>query len=155
MSGLNYRGFDHAALAVALAVLASSSSTAAPRTHDGTEPITRPSGLTPIRWIVIEENAAKAKSAAAGVDCTKFVLTQAQAARHLRRVRRIDEHDFNHMITWLPCYAAGRVGFTSGSHASWSIREDGAAWLRFDSGDEMFLYCPHCPLPRTGSWLVD
>lgn len=100
-----------ATLAVALAVLASSSSTAAPRAHDGTEPITRPSGLTPIRWIVIEESAAKAKSAAAGVDCTKFVLTLAQAARHLRRARRIDEHDFNHMITWLP----------------------------FDSGDEMFL----------------
>jgi hypothetical protein len=117
--------------------------------------MTRPTGLGPIRWIVIEENAARAKSAAPGVDCTKFVLTQARAAKHLAQARQIDEHDFNHMITWLPCHAGGRVGFASGREASWSIREDGGAWLRFDTGDEMYLYCPRCRLPRTGSWMYD
>lgn len=124
------------------------------KTDEGTEPVTRPSGLVTVRWIVIEENAAKAKSAASGVDCRKFVLTQARAARHLTRARAIDEHDFNHMITWLPCHATGRVGFTDGRQGSWSIREDGAAWLRFDDGVELHLYCPRCQLPRTGSWLL-
>jgi hypothetical protein len=140
-------------LAAVAASLVTASVAASSQTNDGTEPITRPSGLGPVRWIVIEENAAKAQSAAAGVDCSKFVLTQQRAAKHLTAARQIDGHDFNHMITWLPCYAGGRVGFTSGRQASWSIREDGAAWLGFDSGEEMYLYCPRCRLPRTGSWM--
>lgn len=128
---------------------------ASPSANNGTEPVTRPNGLATARWIVIEENAAKARSAASRVDCSSFVLRQARAAQHLAQARRIDRHDFNHMITWLPCYAAGRVGFLDGRQASWSIREDGAAWLQFDGGREMFLYCPRCRLPQTGSWLHD
>ena len=153
MGPVNCRHLVQGLLAAAAAGLVSASLAASSPANDGTEPITRPSGLGPVRWIVIEENAAKARSAAAGVDCAKFVLTQQRAKRHLTQARQIDEHDFNHMITWLPCYAGGRVGFTSGRQASWSIREDGAAWLRFDSGEEMYLYCPRCRLPRTGSWM--
>ena len=145
----------HIALVATVVGWVDASSAALPGANDGTEPITRPSRLGPVRWIVIEENAAKAKSAAPGVDCANFVLTQSQAAKHLAQARRIDEHDFDHMITWLPCYAGGRVGFTDGRQATWSIREDGAAWLRFDSGDEMHLYCPRCRLPRTGSWMYN
>lgn len=120
---------------------------------DGTEPVTEPSGLAAVRQVVIDENAARAHSAAEGVDCSKFVLTERLVVRYFSRARRIREHDFNHLISWLPCYAGGSVSFADGRRARWSIREDGGAWLHFEGGAELHLYCPRCRLPRTGSWM--
>lgn len=119
---------------------------------DGTEPRIFPNDLPAIRWVVIEENAARAESANGRINCAKFVLSQSLVARHLTRASRIGEHDFKHMIAWLPCYAGGRVGFADGQAAYWSIREDGAASLHFDNGQERFFYCPQCRLPKTNSW---
>lgn len=119
---------------------------------DGIEPQTFPSELPSIRWLVIERNAATARAARPGVDCSRFVLTQATAARFLSRARRIGEHDFKHMITWLPCFAAGRLGFSDGRSGYWSVGEDGSGTVTFDDGSEVFLYCPSCRLPKTDSW---
>ena len=119
---------------------------------DGTEPQTLPSELPPIRWLVIERNAATAKAAKPGVDCSRFVLTQATVVRFLSRARRIGEHDFRHMITWLPCFAAGRLGFSDGRSGYWSVGEDGSGTVTFDNGNDVFLYCPSCRLPKTDSW---
>lgn len=119
---------------------------------DGTEPQTFPSELPRIRWLVIERNAATARAAKPGVDCSRFVLTQAATVRFLSRARRIGEHDFKHMITWLPCFAAGRLGFSDGRSGDWSVGEDGSGTVTFDEGNEVFLYCPSCRLPKTDSW---
>ena len=143
------------ACAAAVLLLATAEPALAARSappDDGTVPRTFPSGLPPIKWLVIERNAATARAARAGVDCSGFVLTQAAAVRFLSRARRIGEHDFKHMITWLPCFAAGRLGFSDARSGYWSVGEDGSGTVTFDDGSEIFLYCPVCRLPKTDSW---
>ena len=128
---------------------------ALPKAADGTEPQTFPNDLPAIRWIVVEYNGQKATGVSAAVDCSKFVMTQRSAARHLKASLRISKRDYDHTIDWLSCLSKGRVGFTDGRSAHWSIAEGGGSWLRFDDGEEVHLYCARCRLPRTGSWLHD
>ena len=71
---------------------------------------------------------------------------------HLKASLRISKWDYDHTIDWLPCLSAGRVGFTDGRSAYWSIAEGGGSSVRFDDGQEVHLYCANCRLPRTGSW---
>lgn len=119
---------------------------------DGTEPATLPNDLPEIRWIVVERNAQKAAAEPAGVDCSKFVISQRAAVRHLKASLRISKWDYDHTIDWLPCLSAGRLGFTDGRSAHWSIGEGGGSSVRFDDGQELHLYCANCKLPRTESW---
>ena len=125
---------------------------ARPAAADGTEPQTKPNDLPPIRWIVVERNGQKAVATPASVDCSKFVMTQRTAARHLKASLRISKWDYDHTIDWLPCLSEGRVGFTDGRLAYWSIAEGGGSSVRFDDGQELHLYCANCRLPRTDSW---
>jgi hypothetical protein len=120
---------------------------------DGTEPATLPNDLPSIRWIVVERNGGKAVATPAGVDCSKFVISQPAAFRHLKASLRVSKWDYDHTIDWLPCLSEGRVGFTDGRSAYWAIAEGGGSSVRFDDGQERHLYCAGCRLPRTGSWL--
>ena len=79
-------------------------------------------------------------------------MTQRTAARHLKASLRISKWDYDHTIDWLPCLSDGRVGFTDGRLAYWSIAEGGGSSVRFDDGQEVHLYCANCRLPRTDSW---
>jgi hypothetical protein len=139
-------------LAFGLLCMAAWGASARPATADGTEPQTHPNDLPPIRWIVVERNGQKAVATPASVDCSRFVMTQRTAARHLKASLRISKWDYDHTIDWLPCLSEGRVGFTDGRLAYWAIGEGGGSSVRFDDGHEVHLYCAKCRLPRTDSW---
>jgi hypothetical protein len=119
------RFFKHALAMAALcmAVIGASARPAA----DGTEPQTQPNDLPPIRWIVVGRNGQKAVATSASVDCSRFVMTQRSAVRHLKASLGISKWDYDHTIDWLPCLSAGRVGFTDGRSAYWSIAEGGGS----------------------------
>jgi hypothetical protein len=125
------------------------------RTADGTEPEALPNDLPAIRWVVVERNGRKAVGTSARVDCSKFVISQRAAVRHLKASVRISKWDYNHTIAWLSCFSDGRIGFADGRSAYWSIGEGGGSSVRFDEGEERYLYCDGCRLPHTGSWLHD
>ena len=145
-------GFFKPALAIGALCATVIGAWAPPAAADGTEPQTQPNDLPPIRWIVVERNGQKAVATPASVDCTKFVMTQRTAARHLKASLRISKWDYDHTIDWLPCLSEGRVAFTDGRLAYWSIGEGGGSSVRFDDGPEVHLYCAKCRLPRTDSW---
>jgi hypothetical protein len=146
-----FRFFTHA-LAMGALCTAVIGAWSRPAAADGTEPQTQPSDLPPIRWIVVERNGQKAVATPASVDCSRFVMTQRTAARHLKASLRISKWDYDHTIDWLPCLSEGRVGFTDGRLAYWSIGEGGGSSVTFDDGQAVHLYCANCRVPRTNSW---
>jgi hypothetical protein len=145
-------GFLKYALVIGPLCVAALGAWARPAAVDGTEPQTLPNDLPAIRWIVVERNGQKAVATPAGVDCSKFIMSQRAAARHLKVSRRISKWDYDHTIDWLPCLSEGRVGFTDGRSAYWAIAEGGGSSVRFDDGAVVHLYCANCRLPRTESW---
>jgi hypothetical protein len=146
------RPSKNAVVAAALCRAALSTWAGAGGAADGTEPQTLPNDLPAIRWLVVEHNSRKAVASHPRVDCARFVLTQRAAARHLKVSRRISKWDYDHTIDWLPCLSEGRVGFTDGRSAYWSITQGGGSSVRFRDGQEVHLYCANCKLRRTESW---
>lgn len=126
-----------------LLLAACSSTSALPSFDDGASPQRKLSGLPGIDELIVEQTS-RASSTQPNTDCTDFTLDADAAKSFLQRASAISEYDYRNTADWAPCYAIGRASFANGRWAVWVIQQYGAASLRFDDGDRIFLYCPEC-----------
>ena len=76
--------------------------------------------------------------------CTEFRLDEAQVRRFIDAAEGVDQRDYMHTLDWSPCHARGRIEFDDGRAGVWTIRQFQTGSILFDSGEEVFLYCPTC-----------
>jgi len=104
-----------------------------------------PLQLPAIERLTITENSVGAPlDAESGLDCSGFVLDEAQARQFLRDADGVERRDYMHTLDWSPCHVRGRIGFADGRSGTWTLRQFQTGSILFDDGGEVFLFCPAC-----------
>ncbi len=110
----------------------------------------RPFRRSPVRTVVIEENAAKsAAGQGAPDDCGRFVVTEAQVKQYFARARTVSQRAYSHDLDWSPCVASGTLTLADGRQAQWGVQQYGLGWLYIDHR-RTYFHCRRCSLVNLG-----
>lgn len=108
-------------------------------------PTVCPLRLPRITSIVIDKNGQQAwLEPNFPPPCNKFVLTERQVRRYFQRAWKTDQGSVHYTLPESPCYASGRITFSTGKTAEWSIDGYAVGRVFFGKDDTMFLYCDQC-----------
>ena len=79
--------------------------------------------------------------------CRDFRPSAAQVRRFLSTAGTTDAESADATLDRSPCYASGRVTFSNGRSARWTIEQYGVGTLDWPSGKQVLLYCDRCRQP--------
>lgn len=133
--------------AAVLCCVCAGASCAADRCTKGSEfePPLCPLHLQKISSVTIVENAAKAPvEPDKSVACDRFLLEEQHVRRYFAKARSTSGNDAHHTLDWSPCYASGKITFSDGRSAEWTMDQLRQGSLVMDDGKKTVLYCPDC-----------
>lgn len=78
------------------------------------------------------------------VSCKEFKPTEAEVRRFLTQAQETTANGVHYTLPELPCSASGKMVFTDGRKADWSVRPLNLGSIVFEDGTEKILYCPDC-----------
>ena len=110
----------------------------------GTEPLMRPTRLSPIRTITIRQNGAMSSAGERADQCKAFKLSSKEIHEYIGKAAEVTQKEYFHTLDWSPCYASGKVVFKNGITGIWGIQQYRAGLLKLSNGRTLYLYCPRC-----------
>ena len=104
-----------------------------------------PTHLSAIRSITIEQTGVREYQEPDGpVSCAGFRPTRAQVRRFLTQARTTDAQSADATLDRSPCQTQGRVRYTDGRVANWTIEQLRVGTLNFAGRPPMLIYCSGC-----------